>query len=61
MSELIRRLRDPAFGTETSERNLMNQAADEIDRLRAALRDAICSSCSGIPLALSPNGVTFQS
>jgi hypothetical protein len=33
-------LRDPEFGTETSERNLMNQAADEIERLRAALRGA---------------------
>lgn len=37
MSNLVRRLRDPAFGTETSERNLMNQAADEIERLRATL------------------------
>ena len=40
MSNLVRRLRDPEFGTETSERNLMNQAADEIERLRAALRGA---------------------
>jgi hypothetical protein len=30
-------LRDPEFGTETSERNLMNQAAAEIERLRALL------------------------
>jgi len=37
MSNLVRRLRDPEFGTETSERNLMNQAADEIERLRALL------------------------
>jgi hypothetical protein len=29
----MRRLRDPAFGTETSERNLMNQAADRIAQL----------------------------
>jgi hypothetical protein len=35
----MRRLRDPAFGTETSERNLMNQAADRIAQLEAALRD----------------------
>ena len=33
MSNLMRRLRDPAFGTETSERNLMNQAADRIAQL----------------------------
>jgi hypothetical protein len=39
MSNLVRRLRDPEFGTETSERNLMNQAADEIERLRAALKE----------------------
>ena len=38
MSNLMRRLRDPAFGTETSERNLMNQAADRIEQLEAALR-----------------------
>ena len=40
MSDLVRRLRDPAFGTETSERNLMNQAADRIEQLEAALRAA---------------------
>jgi hypothetical protein len=39
MSDLVRRLRDPAFGTETSERNLMNQAADRIEQLEAALRE----------------------
>lgn len=37
MSNLIRRLRDPAFGAETSERNLMNAAADQIEELLAAL------------------------
>lgn len=41
MSDIVRRLRDPAFGTETSERNLMNQAADEIERLRAAIQNLI--------------------
>ena len=40
MSNLVRRLRDPAFGTETSERNLMNQAAARIAQLEAALRAA---------------------
>lgn len=35
MRDLVRRLRDPAFGTETSERNLMNQAADRIAQLEA--------------------------
>ena len=33
MSNLVRRLRDPEFGTETSERNLMTQAADRIAQL----------------------------
>lgn len=42
MSDLVRRLRDPAFGTETSERNLMNQAADRIEQLEAALRLFAC-------------------
>ena len=36
MSDLVERLRDPAFGTETSERNLMNQAADRIEQLEEA-------------------------
>lgn len=35
MGDIIRRLREPPFGTETSERNLMAAAADEIERLRA--------------------------
>jgi hypothetical protein len=39
MSDITDRLRNPPFGTETSERNLMTAAADEIDRLRAALQD----------------------
>ena len=37
MTDIVERLRDPAFGTETSERNLMNQAADRIEQLEAAL------------------------
>ena len=37
--ELVKRLRDPAFGTETSERNLMASAADRIEQLTAE-RDA---------------------
>ena len=41
MSNLLRRLRDPAFGTESSERNLMNQAADRIAQLEAALRELL--------------------
>ena len=40
---LLRRLREPAFGTETTERNLMAEAADMIQALReraeAAERD----------------------
>ena len=35
MADIVRRLREPPFGTETSERNLMNVAADEITRLTA--------------------------
>ena len=31
---LLRRLREPAFGTETTERNLMAEAADMIQALR---------------------------
>ena len=41
MSDIVKRLRDPAFGTETSERNLMNQAADRIAQLEAALRELL--------------------
>ena len=39
MSHLLRRLRDPAFGTETSERNLMEQAAARIEKLEADVRE----------------------
>jgi len=35
MTDIVRRLREPPFGTETSERNLMIAAADEITRLTA--------------------------
>lgn len=38
MSDLVKRLRKPPFGTETSELNLMRQAADRIEELEAALR-----------------------
>lgn len=37
MTDILDRLRNQPFGTETSERNLMNAAANEIERLRAAL------------------------
>ena len=38
---IIQRLRNPPLGTETSERNLMAQAAAEIERLREACADAL--------------------
>ena len=38
MSEdLVKRLREPAFGTEKTERKLMDQAADRIEELEATL------------------------
>ena len=37
MSNIIDRLRNPPLGTETSERNLMVQAADEIEKLSDVL------------------------
>lgn len=42
--DLVKQLREPAFGTETTERNLMNKAADRIEQLaKHALRaDATC-------------------
>lgn len=40
MADILKRLREPPFGTETSERNLMAAAADEIERLREALEKA---------------------
>ena len=39
MTDIVRRLREPPFGTETSERNLMNAAADEITRLTARVKE----------------------
>ena len=40
MIDLTKRLRSPAFGTEATERNLMQSAADHIDAL-AAERDKL--------------------
>lgn len=40
MRDLVKRLRNPPFGTESSERNLMIAAADHIERLHDALHDA---------------------
>jgi len=37
--DLVKRLRDPAFGTETTERNLMNTAANRIEELEAERDD----------------------
>ena len=39
MDDIVKRLREPPFGTETSERNVMAYAADEIGILRKMLRD----------------------
>lgn len=39
--DLVRRLRCPPFGTETSERNLMSQAAIRIAELEAALQKIV--------------------
>ena len=39
--DLVKRLRDPAFGTETSERNLMASAADRIEALTAQLESTL--------------------
>ena len=36
---IIQRLRNPPLGTETSERNLMAQAAAEIQRLQEAVQE----------------------
>jgi len=37
---LVRRLREPAFGTDTTERNLMGSAADRIEALTEQLEAA---------------------
>jgi hypothetical protein len=59
MTDIVRRLREPPFGTETSERNLMIVAADEItrlraenERLRAALREIAEGGVSDHPPTL---------
>jgi hypothetical protein len=38
---LVKRLRDTAFSTETTERNLMSAAADRIEGLEAKLAKAV--------------------
>ena len=40
MSDIVKRLQDPPFGTDTSERLLMKSAADHIEALEAALAKA---------------------
>lgn len=37
MASILQRLREPPFGTETSERNLFNAAADRIERIEREL------------------------
>jgi len=37
MTDLVYLLRHPMQGTETSERNIMKMAADEIERLRGSI------------------------
>jgi hypothetical protein len=54
MTDIVQRLRHPPFGTETSERNVMNQAADEIERLRKALEDIASGQYSGRMLMSLP-------
>jgi hypothetical protein len=39
--DLVKRLRNPTFGTETTERNLMGQAAARIEELEAKLARVI--------------------
>jgi hypothetical protein len=41
MSDLLKRLRNPPFGAETSERNLLNAAADKIERMQATLKELL--------------------
>jgi hypothetical protein len=38
-TDILRLLREPPFGTETSERNIMSRGADEIEFLRKALEE----------------------
>ena len=52
MTDIVKRLREPPFGTETSERNLMSDAADDITRLKAEVerKDAALQKIeSGLP------------
>ena len=50
MSDLVKRLQDPPFGTDTSERLLMKSAADHIEALEAALAkaDALASCVTAL-------------
>lgn len=45
MADIVQRLENPPFGTETSERNLMQAAADEIKRLRAEKKPTYAHMC----------------
>jgi len=40
-NDLVKRLRDPDFGTETTERKLMDKAADRIEELEAKLASLV--------------------
>jgi len=44
MSDLVERLRDYAKYEIRSDRELANEAADEVERLRAALKDLLSTS-----------------
>jgi hypothetical protein len=50
--DLVKRLRDPAFGTETTERNLMSSAADRIEELEAKLSNQEALLALAVELAV---------
>ena len=54
---LMKRLRNPPFGTETSERNLMAAAADRIEKLEAALQDTLAYLDQYVDVVDGDNGV----
>ena len=57
--DLVKRLRDPEFGTETTERNLMNSAADRIEELEAE-RDALVEAMKAVASYTVPPSPTWR-
>jgi hypothetical protein len=61
MSDIIERLREAALSTRTTERKICDEAADEIEKLRAALKSVLDACDAGYMVERGAGGMTVGS